>query len=35
MELLAAHVKEFNAQRRADAGRWLADFTKAFEGFSD
>jgi hypothetical protein len=35
MELLATHVKEFNAQRRADAERWLADFRKAFEGFSD
>ena len=35
MELLEAHVKEFNAQRRADAERWLADFRTAFEGFSD
>ena len=35
MELLAAHVKEFHAQRRADAERWLADFKKAFEVFSD
>jgi hypothetical protein len=35
MELLATHVKEFNTQRRADAERWLADFGKAFEGFSD
>ena len=35
MELLAAHVKEFNAQRRADAERWLADFRQAFASFTD
>ncbi len=35
MELLAAHVKEFNTQRRADAERWLADFRQAFASFTD
>ncbi len=34
-ELLAAHVREFNAQRRADPERWRAEFEQAFQGFAD
>jgi hypothetical protein len=35
MEVLAVHVRDYNAQRRADAERWLQDFEKAFESFGD
>ena len=34
-ELLAAHVRDFNAQRRAEPARWRTDFEQAFQGFAD